>query len=700
MTSVSTDRRLGVNSGAAVKVPCRVASTANLTLSGEQTIDGIACVTGDRVLVKNQTSAVNNGIYIVDTGTWGRAPDWDGAYDVVTGTLVLVNSGTTNAHTGWQVTTTGTITVDTTSVSFTNAFLSDSASVSFVPPGTGAATTTLQARGRLVVYSTDYGSKMTTTPAADINAAITYVNGQGGGTVIVPAGSYTAETTILQKSNVTLDLRGVTLTAITGLNAPIIKNATAVTTVSVSGITNAARVATVTTAAAHGLSAGDYVHISGATPEAYNGWHKVITVPLTTTFTYYVDKNIAADSGTISIFKSTDSNLKILGGKLVGNALNTVGDNYGLEYEGVKEFELDSLTSDGTYHSGIVILAAVNGKMYRVRGDNVIHGSHNGILLGASSTLRYADDIEMVACQASANGQDGILLERGKGIRLIACGGQYNGLCAIKIGKPSDVSAVGCWGKYNTGGGIQVQPFGGNRNILIASGDFCENGEAGIQVGNTDTAAPFVNISLIGNKCHRNGQTAGTAIPYGIAFEGTVAATIDRVLIQGNQCDEQSRGISFGASGTVSNVTMVGNRAKGNAADANFGASLDLTTFQYGFNEFANGANGLVLRALATSGISPGNTANADANTLDWYAEGTWTPVLTFATPGDQNIVYAGSGQIGRYTRIGDTVFLFCHINTSTFTHTTSAGNLQITGCPFTSVNVAGLTQISSGMGW
>lgn len=75
--------------------------------------------------------------------------------------------------------------------------------------------------------------------------------------------------------------------------------------------------------------------------------------------------------------------------------------------------------------------------------------------------------------------------------------------------------------------------------------------------------------------------------------------------------------------------------------------------------------------------------ASADANTLDDYEEGTWTPVLTFATPGDLNVVY--SIQYGSYTKIGRNVTVQCYINTSTFTHTTASGDMKITGLPFVS---------------
>lgn len=121
MTSTTEDRRFGVNSGQAIKVPCKAATTAPITLDGEQTIDGIACTSGDRVLVKDQADASENGIYVVDTGAWSRAPDFDGADDVVQGTMVRIVSGTQSGDTLWGVTTSGTITPGTTELAFTTA---------------------------------------------------------------------------------------------------------------------------------------------------------------------------------------------------------------------------------------------------------------------------------------------------------------------------------------------------------------------------------------------------------------------------------------------------------------------------------------------------------------------------------------------------------------------------------------------------
>ena len=107
MTSNITDRLDGFTQSAGVKNPVVAATTANITLSAAQTIDGISIVSGDRVLVKDQTDTTENGIYECATGSWTRAEDFDGAKDVLTGTLIYVTSGTNNGAEFWYVSTSG-----------------------------------------------------------------------------------------------------------------------------------------------------------------------------------------------------------------------------------------------------------------------------------------------------------------------------------------------------------------------------------------------------------------------------------------------------------------------------------------------------------------------------------------------------------------------------------------------------------------
>ena len=144
MASTATDVIDGVSSSVSIKAPVRVATTANITLSGFQTIDDVALAAGDenlRVLVKNQTSAVDNGIWIASTSAWSRAADFDGNRDVVKGTTVLVNSGTANGNKAFSVLTNDPIVIGTSSITFqqTPTIGGDASSVSYTPPG-GSAT--------------------------------------------------------------------------------------------------------------------------------------------------------------------------------------------------------------------------------------------------------------------------------------------------------------------------------------------------------------------------------------------------------------------------------------------------------------------------------------------------------------------------------------------------------------------------------
>ena len=111
-----TDRLAGLVGNVAIKAPCDVATTANITLNGEQTIDGVV-TSASRVLVKNQTNPINNGIYLSDSGAWSRTADFDGVRDVAQGTLVLVNGGTAGAG-FWYVSTTGNPTPGTDAIAF------------------------------------------------------------------------------------------------------------------------------------------------------------------------------------------------------------------------------------------------------------------------------------------------------------------------------------------------------------------------------------------------------------------------------------------------------------------------------------------------------------------------------------------------------------------------------------------------------
>ena len=100
------------------KQAVKAATTANLaSLSGTLTVDNVSLVVGDRVLVKNQTTASQNGIYVVASGSWTRATDAD-IWDELVSAYVFVQQGATNADDGFICTVDAGGTLGTTNVTW------------------------------------------------------------------------------------------------------------------------------------------------------------------------------------------------------------------------------------------------------------------------------------------------------------------------------------------------------------------------------------------------------------------------------------------------------------------------------------------------------------------------------------------------------------------------------------------------------
>jgi hypothetical protein len=118
--------------GLSPKQACRLATTANVALSGLLVIDSVQTVAGDRVLVKDQTTASQNGVYIVAAGSWTRAADFDSSADVKPSSHMMIEAGSTNANTGWVLSTDAPITLGTTSLSFIRF-----SGAGMITPGTG-----------------------------------------------------------------------------------------------------------------------------------------------------------------------------------------------------------------------------------------------------------------------------------------------------------------------------------------------------------------------------------------------------------------------------------------------------------------------------------------------------------------------------------------------------------------------------------
>ncbi|MFM4795904.1 phage tail protein [Aeromonas caviae] len=100
------------------KQSVRVATTVAIALTATQTIDGVALAVGDRVLVKDQADAKQNGIYLVAAQAWSRTTDADSGTDLTAGARVYVEEGTVNGTRVWYLATAGAVTIGTTLLQF------------------------------------------------------------------------------------------------------------------------------------------------------------------------------------------------------------------------------------------------------------------------------------------------------------------------------------------------------------------------------------------------------------------------------------------------------------------------------------------------------------------------------------------------------------------------------------------------------
>jgi len=125
--------RTGTYPEEGIKAPCVVAAVINITLSGEQTVNSVACVAADRVLTTAQTDPTENGIWVCAVGAWSRSSDWSDARDVASGILITVPGAT------YQATFTGDFVAGTTSITITKISSTDAAADAAAAAASAAA---------------------------------------------------------------------------------------------------------------------------------------------------------------------------------------------------------------------------------------------------------------------------------------------------------------------------------------------------------------------------------------------------------------------------------------------------------------------------------------------------------------------------------------------------------------------------------
>ena len=280
-----------VSAGLSPKAPVRVASTANIVIASAlingSTIDGVVVATGDRVLLKNQTTASENGIYVVAaSGAASRATDVDISEEMVSGVYTVVTAGTIGGGQGFILATPNPIVLGTTALSF----------MLFSTPGvilggaglvkTGNTLDVVGTTNRIVVAadSVDIGTDVVT-----LTGSQTLTNK----TITSPAGLVKADVGLGSVDNTADSAKPVSTIQQTALNAKVDTTLTISTTAPLAGggslTTNRTlTISPATTSAAGSMSAADKTKLNGLTNTvitrygvAYTSLTNPITLPAT-----------------------------------------------------------------------------------------------------------------------------------------------------------------------------------------------------------------------------------------------------------------------------------------------------------------------------------------------------------------------------------------------------------------------------------
>ena len=175
-----------VAAGLSWKQPVAVATLTNITLSGLQAIDGYTTLAGDRVLVKNQSTAANNGIYIASASAWSRAPDAD-TWNEYVGAITFIEYGT-QKNAAWYCSAQPGGTLGVTDLNWSNFSVSATYTAgtgltltgySFSITNTGVTAATYGSASAVPVVAINAQGQITSATTTTIAIANTQVSGLG-----------------------------------------------------------------------------------------------------------------------------------------------------------------------------------------------------------------------------------------------------------------------------------------------------------------------------------------------------------------------------------------------------------------------------------------------------------------------------------------------------------------------------------------
>lgn len=221
-----------VAAGLDVHPSVRILAIANISLTGLQTIDSVLLVANDRVLLTAQTTTSQNGYWLAQSGSWTRPLDYAAASTQKPNAFSFVQEGTVYSDSGWVSTTNGTITVDTTSTSWTQ-FTGGAAIIGGAGLTKTGSSLDVGAGLGIIVNADDVQIRLDGTNLALSGSGIKIANGTTGQLVLAGSGGIAAMTTLSG------DVLSVSATGVVALVTTVLKTTNIINNEIPTGLINA-----------------------------------------------------------------------------------------------------------------------------------------------------------------------------------------------------------------------------------------------------------------------------------------------------------------------------------------------------------------------------------------------------------------------------------------------------------------------------